>query len=64
MCIWCHFFSFVAEDAYSFLVNWFKRFPQYKGREFYISGESYAGISRYELTKSYFLIVNKEQFAL
>ncbi|KQK07372.1 hypothetical protein BRADI_2g34850v3 [Brachypodium distachyon] len=35
--------DFVAEDSYSFLVNWFKRFPQYKGREFYISGESYAG---------------------
>ncbi|RLM94242.1 serine carboxypeptidase-like 33 isoform X1 [Panicum miliaceum] len=35
--------TFVAEDAYNFLVNWFKRFPQYKGREFYISGESYAG---------------------
>ncbi|CAM0149711.1 unnamed protein product [Urochloa decumbens] len=35
--------NFVAEDAYNFLVNWFKRFPQYKGREFYISGESYAG---------------------
>ncbi|XP_066306264.1 serine carboxypeptidase-like 26 [Miscanthus floridulus] len=35
--------AFVAEDAYSFLVNWLKRFPQYKGREFYISGESYAG---------------------
>ncbi|KAM0906935.1 hypothetical protein ACQ4PT_016467 [Festuca glaucescens] len=35
--------DFVAEDAYSFLVNWFKRFPQYKGRDFYVSGESYAG---------------------
>jgi len=35
--------AFVAEDAYHFLVNWFKRFPQYKGRDFYISGESYAG---------------------
>jgi serine carboxypeptidase-like clade 2 len=35
--------DFVAEDAYSFLVNWFKRFPQYKDNEFYISGESYAG---------------------
>nr|CAB3473065.1 unnamed protein product [Digitaria exilis] len=35
--------AFVAEDAYNFLVNWLKRFPQYKGREFYISGESYAG---------------------
>ncbi|KAF0927519.1 hypothetical protein E2562_034010 [Oryza meyeriana var. granulata] len=32
-----------AEDTYSFLVNWFKRFPQYKYNEFYISGESYAG---------------------
>ncbi|KAJ0976433.1 hypothetical protein J5N97_018398 [Dioscorea zingiberensis] len=35
--------GFVAEDAYSFLVNWFKRFPQYQAHEFYISGESYAG---------------------
>lgn len=32
-----------AEDAYRFLVNWFKRFPHYKGRDFYIMGESYAG---------------------
>uniref|UniRef100_A0A0D3ENB9 Carboxypeptidase n=1 Tax=Oryza barthii TaxID=65489 RepID=A0A0D3ENB9_9ORYZ len=34
---------FVAEDTYNFLVNWFKRFPQYKNHDFYISGESYAG---------------------
>ncbi|XP_010908844.1 serine carboxypeptidase-like 27 [Elaeis guineensis] len=32
-----------ATDAYVFLVNWFERFPQYKYREFYIAGESYAG---------------------
>ncbi|KAF3437359.1 hypothetical protein FNV43_RR20112 [Rhamnella rubrinervis] len=32
-----------AEDNYVFLVNWLERFPEYKGREFYISGESYAG---------------------
>ncbi|CAH9080426.1 unnamed protein product [Cuscuta epithymum] len=32
-----------AEDAYIFLVNWLERFPQYKHRDFYISGESYAG---------------------
>ncbi|WVZ96573.1 hypothetical protein U9M48_042193 [Paspalum notatum var. saurae] len=35
--------DFVAEDAYSFLVNWLERFPEYKDREFYIAGESYAG---------------------
>ncbi|KAF9620895.1 hypothetical protein IFM89_015292 [Coptis chinensis] len=35
--------AFVAEDAYNFLVNWLKRFPQYKAHDFYISGESYAG---------------------
>ncbi|TYJ37415.1 hypothetical protein E1A91_A05G374100v1 [Gossypium mustelinum] len=32
-----------SEDAYVFLVNWFERFPQYKHRDFYIAGESYAG---------------------
>ncbi|KAH9774352.1 serine carboxypeptidase-like 40 [Citrus sinensis] len=32
-----------AADNYMFLVNWLERFPEYKGREFYISGESYAG---------------------
>jgi carboxypeptidase C (cathepsin A) len=36
-----------AEDSYIFLVNWFERFPQYKHREFYIVGESYAGFSFY-----------------
>ncbi|KAJ8760240.1 hypothetical protein K2173_011652 [Erythroxylum novogranatense] len=32
-----------AEDAYIFLINWFERFPQYKHRDFYITGESYSG---------------------
>ena len=32
-----------ANDAYLFLVNWLERFPEYKSRPFYISGESYAG---------------------
>ncbi|KAM7257354.1 hypothetical protein ACFE04_013095 [Oxalis oulophora] len=32
-----------AEDAYVFLVNWLERFPQYKTRDFFIAGESYAG---------------------
>ncbi|OWM89997.1 serine carboxypeptidase 24-like [Punica granatum] len=32
-----------AQDALIFLIRWMARFPQYKYREFYISGESYAG---------------------
>ncbi|XP_058728669.1 serine carboxypeptidase-like 27 [Vicia villosa] len=32
-----------AEDSYIFLVNWLERFPQYKHRELYIGGISYAG---------------------
>ncbi|MBA0821691.1 hypothetical protein Goarm_018532, partial [Gossypium armourianum] len=32
-----------AKDAYAFLVNWLERFPQYETRDFYITGESYAG---------------------
>ncbi|XP_044490106.1 serine carboxypeptidase-like 34 [Mangifera indica] len=32
-----------AKDSYAFLINWFKRFPQFKSHKFYIAGESYAG---------------------
>ncbi|XP_020226976.1 serine carboxypeptidase 24 isoform X1 [Cajanus cajan] len=32
-----------AQDALIFLIRWVERFPQYKYREFYIAGESYAG---------------------
>ncbi|MCO5546764.1 hypothetical protein L7F22_000200 [Adiantum nelumboides] len=31
-----------AADSFAFLLKWMERFPQYQGREFYISGESYA----------------------
>ncbi|XP_010545119.1 PREDICTED: serine carboxypeptidase-like 40 [Tarenaya hassleriana] len=32
-----------AADNYVFLVKWLERFPHYKGRDFFIAGESYAG---------------------
>ncbi|KAK9748330.1 hypothetical protein RND81_02G050200 [Saponaria officinalis] len=32
-----------ANDAYIFLLNWLQKFPEYKSRDFYIAGESYAG---------------------
>ncbi|GAB4839608.1 Serine carboxypeptidase-like 34 [Ancistrocladus abbreviatus] len=35
--------TIAAEDSYIFLINWFRRFPQFKSHDFYISGESYAG---------------------
>uniref|UniRef100_A0ACD5UTI3 Uncharacterized protein n=1 Tax=Avena sativa TaxID=4498 RepID=A0ACD5UTI3_AVESA len=32
-----------AQDSYTFLLNWLHKFPEFKTRDFYISGESYAG---------------------
>ncbi|KAK1358819.1 Carboxypeptidase [Heracleum sosnowskyi] len=32
-----------AADAYTFLINWLERFPEYQTRDFFIAGESYAG---------------------
>jgi len=33
-----------AEDNYLAVLEFFKKFPEYKDNEFYISGESYAGV--------------------
>lgn len=35
--------SFTVNDTYSFLHEWYKRFPSYRKQSFYIAGESYAG---------------------
>ena len=48
-----------ANDNFNALMDFFKKFPSYKGRDFYISGESYAGI--YIPTLAYKIIMyNKE----
>jgi len=48
-----------ANDNFNALMDFFKKFPSYKGRDFYISGESYAGI--YVPTLAYkILMYNKE----
>ena len=33
----------IADDFYMFLHNFMQKYPEYKGREIYITGESYAG---------------------
>ncbi|KAG8371061.1 hypothetical protein BUALT_Bualt13G0047800 [Buddleja alternifolia] len=47
-----------ANDAYTFLVNWLDRFPQYKTRDFYITGESYAG--HYVPQLAYTILLNNK----
>ncbi|PIA46402.1 hypothetical protein AQUCO_01500143v1, partial [Aquilegia coerulea] len=47
-----------AKDAYTFLVNWLERFPQYKTRDFYLTGESYAG--HYVPQLAYTILLNNK----
>ncbi|KAJ9552436.1 hypothetical protein OSB04_016481 [Centaurea solstitialis] len=47
-----------ADDAYIFIVNWLERFPQYKTRNFYITGESYAG--HYVPQLAYTILLNNK----
>ncbi|XP_039155229.1 serine carboxypeptidase-like 45 [Eucalyptus grandis] len=35
--------NITAQDNLVFLQHWFTKYPQYKGRDFFITGESYAG---------------------
>ncbi|KAI3492421.1 hypothetical protein L1887_42925 [Cichorium endivia] len=48
-----------ADDAYIFIVNWLERFPQYKTRDFYITGESYAG--HYVPQLAYTILLNNKK---
>ena len=49
-------FCDTAKDALVFLIRWMSRFPQYKHREFYIAGESYAGIYAHTHTHTHIYI--------
>ncbi|VVA92516.1 unnamed protein product [Arabis nemorensis] len=48
-----------AEDNYVFLVKWLERFPEYKKKDFYIAGESYAG--HYCLQLAQMIVHNRNQ---
>ncbi|KAL3005526.1 hypothetical protein AAZX31_08G225100 [Glycine max] len=36
--------TIIAKDSHTFIIKWFRRFPQFRSHKFYIFGESYAGI--------------------
>ena len=47
-----------TDDAYTFLVNWLEKFSEYRDRDFFITGESYAGHYVPELAN---LIISKNR---
>jgi carboxypeptidase C (cathepsin A) len=32
-----------SDEFVNFFINFFEKYPQFKGRDFYVAGESYAG---------------------
>ncbi|CAN0863678.1 Serine carboxypeptidase-like 40, partial [Linum grandiflorum] len=48
-----------AHDNFVFLHNWLHKFPEYKGRDFYIAGESYAGHYVPQLAQN--IVLNREK---
>ncbi|PIA46395.1 hypothetical protein AQUCO_01500137v1, partial [Aquilegia coerulea] len=50
--------NITAKDAYVFLVNWLERFPKYKTRDLYITGELYGGHSVPQL--AYTILLNNK----
>lgn len=40
---WVQYLFDTAQDNIVFLERWLEKFPEYKNKEFYITGESYAG---------------------
>ncbi|XP_019162098.1 PREDICTED: serine carboxypeptidase-like 45 [Ipomoea nil] len=51
-----------ARDNLAFLENWFEKFPQYKNREFFITGESYGG--HYVPQLAYLIVQSKAKINL
>jgi len=47
-----------AHESFTFLVNWLERFPEYKARGFYISGDGYGG--HYVPQLAYTILVNNK----
>lgn len=41
-----YFLAVAAEDNLRFFINWLEQFPAYKDSELFLTGESYAGISK------------------
>jgi serine carboxypeptidase-like clade 2 len=52
--------GFAAADAYTFLVNWFKRYPEYTKNDMYIVGESYGGKLSFSILISQLIVKPQE----
>ena len=62
--IWLNLLFLAAKDMHIFMMKWYEKFPEFKSRELFLTGESYAGLPlEWGFNSGFVIIVKGNLFA-